>query len=235
MASLANDPIASDQEASHSVDVLRMWNPRALVAPLGAAYLRLVHATMRVTREGAADALPEDGGPVIYTFWHEQLAMMPWVQFRPPTSVPISRSRDGAVMARLFAYLGVDAVRGSSSRGGATAARGMLRAAQRGRDLGITPDGPRGPARIVQPGATWIAKATGRPLLPVAFDCSRCWRLRSWDRMLLPLPFAHGVFVYGPHLWVPRDADAAALASADRRLAQQLGELTDRASSVILR
>jgi len=168
---------------------------------------------------------------VIYCFWHEQLAMMPWVQFRPPTSVPISRSRDGEVTARLFSYLRVEAVRGSSTRGGAAAARGMLRAAHRGRDLGITPDGPRGPARIVQPGATWIAKATGRPLLPVAFDCSRSWRLRSWDRMLMPLPFARGVFVYGPHLWVPREADDAALASADRSLALRLAELTDRASS----
>ena len=190
---------------------------------------------MTLKREGAAEALPADGGPVIYCFWHEQLAMMPWVQFRPPTSVPISRSRDGEVTARLFSYLGVDAVRGSSSRGGAAAARGMLRAAQCGRDLGITPDGPRGPARVVRPGATWIAKATGRPILPVAFHCSRCWRMRSWDRMLLPLPFAHGVFVYGTHLWVPREADAAVLASADQRLAQQLLELTNRASSIFPR
>jgi len=235
MALPVSDPTTTERPASDGADMLSWRSPRALVAPLGAAYLRAVHATMRLTRKGASEALPADGGPVIYCFWHEQLAMMPWVQFRPPTSVPVSRSRDGEVTARLFAYLGVDAVRGSTTQGGAAAARGMLRAAKRGRDLGITPDGPRGPARVVQPGATWIAKATGRPLLPVAFNCSRSWRLRSWDRMLLPLPFARGVFVYGPHLWVPHNADAAALTSADCQLAERLAELTERASSLFPR
>lgn len=235
MASPPSQRHATEPHVNDSADLLAPFSPRALVAPLGAMYLRAVRATMRLTRQGASEALPPDGGPVIYCFWHEQLAMMPWVQFRPPTAVPISRSRDGEVTARLFAYLGVEAVRGSTTRGGATAARGMLKAARRGRDLGITPDGPRGPARVVQPGATWIAKATGRPLLPVAFDCSRSWRLRSWDRMLLPLPFARGGFVYGPHLWVPRDADSEALANADAKLAAQLAELTDRAASLFSR
>ncbi len=232
MASLANDPVVGERESTGDAETLRAFSPRTLVAPLGAAYLRLVRATMRLTREGAEEALPADGRPVIYCFWHEQLAMMPWVQFRPPTAVPISRSRDGEVTARLFAYLGVKPVRGSSTRGGAAAARGMLRAAQRGLDLGITPDGPRGPARVVQPGATWIAKATGRPLLPVAFNCSRSRRLRSWDRMLMPLPFARGVFVYGPHLWVPRDADESALLRADHKLAEQLADVTERAAAL---
>ncbi len=233
MASPANDPVVGDWPGE--AETLGAFSPRVLIAPVGAAYLRLVHATMRLTREGAALALPKDGGPVIYCFWHEQLAMMPWVQFRPPTAVPVSRSRDGEVTARLFAYLGVKPVRGSTTRGGAAAARGMLRAAQRGLDLGITPDGPRGPARKVQQGATWIAKATGRPLLPVAFNCSRSRRLRSWDRMLMPLPFARGAFVYGPHLWVPRDADEPALASADQKLAEQLAEVTQRAEALFPR
>lgn len=206
----------------------------ALAAAVGAGYLRLIRATMRLRRDGAATALPDDGGPVIYAFWHEQLAMMPWVQFRPPTVVPISRSKDGEITARLFAHLGVEPVRGSSTRGGMIAARGMIAAARHGRDLGITPDGPRGPAREVQPGASWIARATGRPLLPVAFSCSRSRRLGSWDRMLLPLPFARGLFVYGEHLWVARESDPDDLEAADRELATRLAEVTDRAASMLL-
>lgn len=202
----------------------------AVVPALGAGYLRLVRATTRLSRVGADTALPDDDGPVIYCFWHEQLVMMPWVQFRPPTVVPISRSEDGEITARLFGWLGVEAVRGSSSRGGALAARGMLGAAREGRDLGITPDGPRGPAREVQPGATWVARATGRPLLPVAFACTRFRRLGTWDRMILPLPLGRGVFVYGEHLWVPGEADAEALVRADRLLADRLDQVGEQAA-----
>ncbi len=200
---------------------------------LGAGYLAMVRRTMRLHRVGAENALPEDGGPVIYCFWHSQLAMMPWVQFRPPTVVPISRSDDGAMTATLFGWLGVEATRGSSSRGGVAAARGMVAAARRGRDMGITPDGPRGPAEKVQPGATWVARATGRPLLPVAFACSRELRLGTWDRMIFPLPFSRGVFVYGPHLWVPRDGGDAALRKADSEVAARLAKLSEQAGREI--
>ncbi len=206
----------------------------ALVPPLGAAYLRLVRRTMRLSRIGAAEALPADGTPVVYCFWHEKLAMMPWVQFRPPTVVPVSRSRDGDFTAALFARLGVEPTRGSSSRGGALAARGMVAAARAGRDLGITLDGPRGPARVVQPGATWLARASGCALLPVGFACSRYRRLGSWDRMVIPLPFARGVFVYGEHLYVPRDTPRADLPAADAELAGRVEEVTKRAESMLL-
>jgi lysophospholipid acyltransferase (LPLAT)-like uncharacterized protein len=196
------------------------------LAVLGAGYLRGVRATTRLERLNPC--LPTDGGSVIYAFWHEQLAMMPWVQFRPPTVVPISRSEDGEVTTRIFGHLGVQGVRGSSSRGGAAAARGMIQAARRGLDMGITPDGPRGPVHVVQPGATWIAKATGRPLLPVAYACTRYRRLSTWDRMLLPLPFGRGVFAYGELMWVSRGADEAELARADDELAVRMNAVTER-------
>jgi len=207
---------------------------QALLPPLGAGYLRFVRRTMRLTTEGEATALPADGGPMIYAFWHEQLVMMPWMQFRPPTVAPISRSDDGDFTTELFARVGVEAVRGSSSRDGAIAARGMIAAARAGRDTGLTPDGPRGPARIVQPGATWIARATGCPLLPVAFASTPVGRLRTWDRMLLPLPFARGVFVYGEHLYVPRETTADGLIEADAELAARIAAVTERAETILL-
>lgn len=205
-----------------------------LLATAGAAFLRLVRMTNRIERVGVETARPPDAGPVIYAFWHAQLAMMPWVQLGNLTAVPISRSADGEVTALLFRKLGVEPVRGSSSRGGAVAARALVAACRRGLDLGITPDGPRGPARVVQPGASWIARVSGRPLLPVAFACTRHRRLRSWDRMLVPLPFGRGVFVYGELLWVAPDADEEGLRRADAELARRLAEVTDRADALLL-
>ncbi len=201
---------------------------------LGASYLRFVNATTRLRRAGFETVLPDDGGPIIYAFWHAELAMMPWMQLRPPTACAVSRSRDGEITARLFALLRVLPVRGSSSRGGAGAARALVAAIGAGNDVGFTLDGPRGPAGVVQPGATWLARATGRPLVPVRFDCTRQRRLRTWDRMLLPLPFGRGVFVYGDHLWVPSDADNSMLRQADASLSCRLEQLAEQAAAMLL-
>ncbi len=184
---------------------------------------------MRLSYHGREDALPADDGPVIYAFWHSQLAMMPWVQLRPPSVVPVSRSKDGEWTARLFSKLGAETVRGSTSRGGATALRGMVRAARAGKDLAITPDGPRGPAERVQPGAVWLARLCGRPLLPVAFACRPCVRVGSWDRMVVPLPFGRGSFEYGELLWVPRDADEELSEKARSELERRIAQTSERA------
>lgn len=200
------------------------------VAPvLGAVWLRGTRATMRLSFHGKESALPSDGGPLIYAFWHSQLGLMPWVQLRPPSVVPVSRSKDGEWTARLFARLNAETVRGSTSRGGATALRGLVRAARAGKDLAITPDGPKGPAERVQPGAVWLARLSERPLLPVAFACRPCVRVGSWDRMIVPLPFSRGVFEYGELLWVRRDADEDATEEARVELEWRLRETTDRA------
>ena len=201
----------------------------AVVPSLGAGWLRATRGTMRIRFHGRDTALPDDGGPLIYAFWHSQLAMMPWVQLRPPSVVPISQSKDGEWTARLFSRLNAETVRGSTSHGGATALRGLVRAARRGKDLAITPDGPQGPAENVQPGAIWLARLSGRPLLPVAFACKPAIRVGSWDRMIVPLPFSRGVFEYGDLLWVARDADDAAVEEARVELESRINSITDRA------
>ena len=200
-----------------------------MVPPLGAAWLKLTRATMRLQFHGRADALPADEGPVIYAFWHAQLAMMPWVQLRPPSVVPVSRSKDGEWTARLFARLDCETVRGSTTRGGPAALRGLARAARAGRDLAITPDGPKGPAEEVQLGAVWLAKLTGRPLLPVAFDCRPRPCVGSWDRIIVPLPFSRGAFEYGELLWIPRDADEETTEAGRVELQIRIRETTERA------
>jgi lysophospholipid acyltransferase (LPLAT)-like uncharacterized protein len=131
----------------------------------------------------------------------------------------VSRSRDGELIARTVARLGIDSSRGSTTRGGAAGLRELLRKAREGYDLAFTPDGPKGPVSEVQPGVILAAAATGLPIQPVALAASRARRLRSWDRFLVPLPFSTVHFVYGEPLDVARRGDPAeAAAELKRRL-----------------
>ncbi len=154
----------------------------------------------------------------ILAFWHRHLLLMPYAYRGRRISVLISRSGDGELIARTVARFGIDASRGSSSRGGAAGLRELLRKGAAGYDLAFTPDGPRGPAGRVQPGVMLAAAATGFPVQPVAIAASRCRRLRSWDRFLVPLPGATVHIVYGEALAVERRADPAAAAELARRL-----------------
>ena len=163
------------------------------------------------------------GEHFILAFWHRHLLLMPYGYRGRRISVLVSQSRDGELIARTVARFGIDASRGSSSRGGLAGMRSLLRKAEEGWDLAFTPDGPRGPASEVQPGVVLGAAATGLPIVPVAMAASRERRLRSWDRFLVPLPGAVVHFVYGEPLAVARrgDLDAAARELASRLAAAE--------------
>jgi len=159
------------------------------------------------------------GERFILAFWHRHLLLMPYSYRGRRISVLVSRSRDGELIARTVNRFGIDASRGSSSRGGAQGLRELLRKAAEGYDLAFTPDGPRGPAGVVQPGVILAAAAMGWPVQPVALAATRCRRLRSWDRFVVPLPLSTVHFVYGEPLTVARRADPmAAAAELARRL-----------------
>ncbi len=113
---------------------------------------------------------------------------------------------------------GYETVRGSTSRGGGAALRGLVKAARSGRSLAITPDGPRGPRQRLQPGVITAAQMTGLPIIPLAGGASRAWWPGSWDRFCIPKPFARVRVLYGEPRYVARDATAAEL----RRHAEEL-------------
>jgi lysophospholipid acyltransferase (LPLAT)-like uncharacterized protein len=170
------------------------------VGPLLAAWIiRLLHATMRIdyVNRSAADCYWQRGKPVILAFWHDQLLMMIKGYYGPEARVLISPSGDGELIARTMACFGQGAVRGSSSRGGAAALREMVKLAREPYDLVVTPDGPKGPRHEVKMGVVQLAKLTRRPVLPMAFVASKGHRFNSWDRFLLPFPFARGVYAFG--------------------------------------
>ncbi|MCK4378799.1 MAG: lysophospholipid acyltransferase family protein [Deltaproteobacteria bacterium] len=137
---------------------------------------------------------------VIYVSWHDQLLLMVKSVSSHGAKILISSSKDGEIIARTMRYFGHETVRGSSTRGGIAAMREMIALAKGSADLGITPDGPKGPRHQVKPGVVQLARLSGRSILPVAFACSRGRRFNSWDRFLLPFPFGRGAFVIGEPL-----------------------------------
>ncbi|MDX8406774.1 MAG: lysophospholipid acyltransferase family protein [Mariprofundaceae bacterium] len=135
--------------------------------------------------------------PYILSFWHARILMMPYAYRGWNGAMLISEHRDGAFIADAVELMGISSSRGSSTRGGARALLEMIRLARQGRPLGITPDGPKGPAEVVQPGTVQLAKKSGLPLRAVCYATRRHWRANSWDRFYIPKPFTRGVFVIG--------------------------------------
>ena len=162
-------------------------------------------------------AWERQGEPFILAFWHRHLLLMPYAYRGRRISVLVSQSEDGELIARTVARLGIDSTRGSSSRGGVSGMKALLRKAAEGWDIAFTPDGPRGPLREVQPGVVLAAAATGLPIQPVAVAASRAKLLRSWDRFVVPVPFSTVHFVYGEPLGVERRGDTAAAAGELKR------------------
>jgi lysophospholipid acyltransferase (LPLAT)-like uncharacterized protein len=189
---------------------------QAVLAVLLWRYLAFTLRTTRWTVHGTEHLLPFVTAPVVITFWHERLAMMPtiWLDLlargaRMRTHVLVSRNRDGRLLGRMMHHFGLGVLHGSTShggqdRGGATGVRSMVTLLRRGDHVAITPDGPRGPRRQAAAGVAQIAALSGAPVLPCAAQSSRRRVLRSWDRMILPLPFARGTLVVGAPIAVPR-------------------------------
>src|SRR5436309_98342 len=192
---------------------------RAMAPVLGAMVVRLLAPTLRIRREEAAvDALWRAGAPAIYAVWHGRILLLPYLYGWRRARVLASRSRDGELVTRFVARFGLEAVRGSSSRGGAEALRLLARGLAEGRDAVVVPDGPRGPREIVKPGIVALARLSGAPIVPVALGASAEWQLRSWDDFRIPRPFARCVLRFGDVIRVPSDADRAAQEAARKEI-----------------
>jgi len=146
-----------------------------------------------------------NGEPYLLGFWHARILMMAYPHQNWNGVVMVSEHRDGEYIAKAGKYMGIDAVRGSSTRGGMRVFLTMLRMAKRGKSLGITPDGPKGPAEVVQMGTVKLSKKTGFPLRAVCYASKRHWRVNSWDKFYIPKPFTRGVFVMGEAVYAGDD------------------------------
>lgn len=209
----------------------KRWKRRAetwLARTLGPPLLRLLARTWRVERIGLEhrEDATRDGARPVFSLWHEHILAAVGAHQHYGIRVMVSHHHDGEVISRIVGRLGFRAVRGSSSRGGSAALRAMIRAARDPDGFALTPDGPRGPAHVVAPGVLYLAAAVQRPLVATAFAVDRAWRARSWDRMLLPKPFARVVVSYGAPLDLPRDVmrSETQLAAEASRLERAMAE-----------
>ena len=207
----------------------------AVIPKLAAWWIRLLHATLRVRHVGREplDALEARGDRYIHAFWHGRLLMMPYSYRGDRITVLISQHRDGEYISRTLQRLGFHTTRGSTTRGGVRGLRAAVRRIRQGFDLGITPDGPRGPRHRVQAGVVEAARLSGAPIVPVTFSAHPARRAGSWDRFLVPWPFARALFLYGEPVVVPRRATAEAREEMRRKLEEELTELTERADRVV--
>lgn len=206
---------------------------RTLAPYLGYSYVTLVGWTtrQRVLRAEIPRAIHEKGERFIYAFWHQRQIFFTWTHRDVDAAVLVSKSNDGELISRTMELSGIGAVRGSSSRGGAVAAREMVEILRAGRDVGITPDGPRGPAREVKEGAVRVAQLSGMPIVPIANALSRKLEIaKAWDRLQVPLPFGRSVVIYGEPIRVGESDDLAAKAA---ELKAALDALTDEADRLV--
>jgi hypothetical protein len=180
----------------------------AWLSRLGLVLLWILGRTWRVrfTNSEVLHAEHAQGRGVILALWHGQLLPLLWANRRRHLAVIISEHSDGEIIARVAIALGIHPVRGSTTRGAARALLGAAREVDAGYDLAITPDGPRGPARSVAPGALHIAQRTGAAVIPMSAAARRAWKLNSWDGLLIPKPFTRVVVTYGTPIRIDSDA-----------------------------
>jgi lysophospholipid acyltransferase (LPLAT)-like uncharacterized protein len=179
--------------------------------------------TLRVKTVG----FPEDVSNAIFCGWHGRSIVFANYFRNRRFWVIISNSRDGDIQNRIFERLGYQTIRGSTGRGGARAAVESIRVLKQGGTMAITPDGPRGPSQIVQGGVMLMAQKSGCRLIPVGVSAKPRVLIKSWDRHMVPLPFARGVLYFGDPLTVPPDASPEDVEDVRLKLESELTRLQD--------
>lgn len=171
----------------------------AVVPPVGYHVIQLLRRTMSWRTEGGehVSRIFAQGQQVILAFWHAQQLMMPLAIPGLKAHILISQHRDGELICRIVARFGLDAVRGSSTRGGAEAFRRLVRLGRSGGNLVLTPDGPKGPRQVAKVGVVQLARATGLPIIPMAFGCSKKNSSRAGTGSSCPIRSRRGSFSSG--------------------------------------
>jgi len=212
--------------------LLRNARLRALACWIIQNYIRFVYATNRWSIEGGERPrrLTGEGRSFIVAFWHGRLLMMPLAWHRLTAfHMLISAHPDGRIIAGAMTYFDIDTIAGSTRRGGSAAFRAMLKRLKEGACVGITPDGPHGPAMNASVGIVNIARRAQVPILPLVYATSRRRVLATWDRFHLALPFGRGVYLWGEPIEIPADLDDAGLEDARRLVETRMVDMTHEA------
>jgi lysophospholipid acyltransferase (LPLAT)-like uncharacterized protein len=207
----------------------------AFIAGLGYPLINALGHTLRWRVEGMQhyDAIFASGRQPVMAFWHGRILPATFYFRRRGIVVITSENFDGEWIARIIERFGYGTARGSTTRGGRKAMAQLVRAMKAGKPAGFTLDGPRGPARVAQPGAVWLAAATGNPLLPFHLEAANAWTLRSWDKTQIPKPLSNVALVIGEPIDVPSDVTDELLEQARQMLEARLAALERRACELV--
>ena len=195
---------------------------------MGAVFIGLLGRTwrVRISHDEAVRAARSSKTPIVFSLWHGQMLPLLYAHRDQGIKVLISEHSDGEIIARIATRFGFGTVRGSTSRGAARALLGLARVLEDGGELAITPDGPRGPARSMAPGVAIVARRAGVPVIAAAASASTAWRLKSWDKFMIPRPFATVHVAYSDAVYV-----TAVDAATDERLRAAMALAEQRANA----
>jgi lysophospholipid acyltransferase (LPLAT)-like uncharacterized protein len=217
------------------------WRQRILLTLISqAAYfaIALIGRTLRYSVSWEEPPLQPNAiyeKPMIYCFWHRAVFASAWLWRKTGITLMVSRSFDGEYIARTIEKLGFATVRGSSSRGGASALLGAKSQLERDFSVVFTIDGPRGPKYVAKPGPVLLAKASGMPMSAFYVALSDAWVLKTWDALMIPKPFSKVLVRFGTKIRVPADADDAQMAEYRAKLQAALEQVTKFAEDNVRR
>jgi hypothetical protein len=206
-----------------------------LIGFLGSNFARILFSTVKIKEKpvGYPRQLKNQGNNVIYAYWHAFMLIPGYVARNLGIKVLISRHMDGEYITHISRQLGFDAVRGSTTRGGVEVLLKMVRDTDKGASFIVTPDGPRGPRFIVQPGIIFLGQKTGLPIIPVSLGLTNYWELPSWDRFRIPKPFSKAALIYGDPINIPPKLDKAKFKEYRMLLEKRLNEMNVEAEHLV--
>lgn len=200
---------------------------------LGALIIRLLGFTIHIYDEPKGYNEKSKTFRVIYTMWHCMMLIPAYVGRNRNIQVLISQHSDGEYIAQVIKRLGFGAIRGSTTRGGRGAVKGMIEKVRKGYLVAITPDGPRGPRFVVQPGSIYLSQKTGLPIVPLVIGLSDYWKLPSWDEFRIPKPFSRALVMYGDPIHIPPNLTEEELEHYRLLLEKTMKEMTERADFLV--
>lgn len=196
-------------------------------------FLKILYKTIRWDLIGKEN-IENIKSPLIFSFFHGRMMMLAFLYniIRPKGKIKmiLSPHFDGEVGSLIAKKLGIDNIKGSSSKGSLTLLKQISQL--KNSDIGITPDGPRGPYQKVKSGVVYISKVTGFPIIPIAYSVKKGKALKSWDRFLIPRPFTRGVYVIGKPLYVPSDIDKDKIDVFSKYVEEEMIRITNLADKM---
>ncbi len=213
---------------------MKLRHPVAIrwAARLGAVLIRFWIGSLQIRYHALGPYFPRHSrrfpGRYLYIFWHESILFPAYLYGNSFVHVLISEHADGQLIAEICQRLGFSVVRGSTTRGGVRALRTLAQLPD-SQHAAITPDGPRGPRRVIQPGVIYVAARTGMPIIPLGVACPKAWRARSWDRFLLPRPASRAYLVSGEPVVIPAAVTGEAIETYRQRAQDALDHVNSLA------